>query len=206
MSSIEKRLRDELGELASWLIDKRAESSSVEQADSGSDSLPRLDLGADPVRSGGWGRLFRVAAVLLLIVGAVSVSRLLSEDPPSVVTVPTVPATQSPTTSAPTTSVPPTTTVDDPSTDDPLDESSLVELDPEADPDPPPDVPDELDPEVEAVSEVERDVAPPGALYESSAETEEWLIGPFRDRWWGDPQAAPWLFPLGRWVPTDRFR
>ena len=181
MSSIEKRLRDELGELASWLIDNRAESSSVEQADSGSDSLPRLDLGADPVRSGGWGRLFRVAAVLLLIVGAVSVSRLLSEDPPSVVTVPTVPATQSPTTSAPTTSVPPTTTVDDLSTGDPV-----AEL-----------LPDELDPEVEAVSEVERDVAPPGALYESSAETEEWLIGPFRDRWWGDPQAAPWLFPWG---------
>ena len=87
MSSIEKRLRDELGELASWLIDKRAESSSVEQADSGSDSIPRgsgidsiprLDLDADTVRPGGRGRLFRVAAVLLLIVGLVGASGLLS--------------------------------------------------------------------------------------------------------------------------------
>ena len=53
MSSIEKRLRDELGELASWLIDRRAESSSVEQADSGSDSIPR-DSGILVIRYLGW--------------------------------------------------------------------------------------------------------------------------------------------------------
>ena len=184
MSSIEKRLRDELGELASWLIDKRAESSSVEQADSGSDSIPRdsgadsiprLDLDADTVRSGGRGRLFRVAAVLVLIVGLVGASGLLSEDAPSVVTVPADPATQTPTTSAPTTSVPPTTTVDDLSTDDPGDESSLVELAPE----------------------VELDVPPPGPLDESSTQAEEWLIGPFGGSAYGDQQAAPSLFPWG---------
>ena len=186
MSSIEKRLRDELGELASWLIDRRAESSSVEQADSGSDSIPRLDLDADTVRSGGRGRLFRVAAVLVLIVGLGGVSGLLSEDAPSVVTVPADPATQTPTTSAPTTSVPPTTTVDDPSTDDSSTESSLEELAPEAD----------------LAPEVELDVAPQGALYESSIKAEEWLVGPFEERWnreyWpSEPQGAPWLFPWG---------
>ena len=167
MSSIEKRLRDELGELASWLIDRRAESSSVEQADSGSDSIHRLDLDADTVRPGGRGRLFRVAAALLLIVGIVSVSGLLSEDPPSVVTVPADPATQTPATSAPTTSVPPTTTVDDLSTDDPSDELSLVEPNLEVDPDPPPDVP----------------------LDESSTQAEEGLNDRFSPRRvfpWGD--------------------
>ena len=109
MSSIEKRMRDELGELASWLIDRRTESNSVEQADSGSDSIPRdsgsdsiprdsgadsiprLDLDADTVRPGGRNRLFRVAAVLLLIVGVISASRLLSENVPSVVTAPSRP-------------------------------------------------------------------------------------------------------------------
>ena len=175
MSSIEKRLRDQLGELASWLTNNRAEPSSVAQADSGSDSIPRLDLGADPVRSGGRGRLFRVAAALLLIVGVVSASRLLSEDAPSVVTAPTDPATQTPTTSAPTTSVSPTTTVDDPSTDDPSDESSLVELDPEVDSNPPPDVP----------------------LDESNTQAEEWLTGPFRGHAYGYQPASPWLVPWG---------
>ena len=179
MSSIEKRLRDELGELASWLIDRRAESSSVEQADSGSDSLPRdsgidsiprLDLDADTVRSGGRGRLFRVAAVLLLIVGIVGVSGLLSEDAPSVVTVPADPATQTPTTS-----VPPTTTVDDPSTDDSSTESSLEDLAPEVDPEVPPRRP----------------------LDGSSTQAEEWLIGPFGGSAYGDQQAAPSLFPWG---------
>ena len=167
MSSIEKRLHDELGELASWLIDKRAESSSVEQADSGSDSMPRdsgsdsiprLDLDADTVRSGGRSRLFRVAAVLLLIVGIVGVSGLLSEDAPSVVTVPADPASQTPTTS-----VPPTTTVDDLSTDDPSTESSLEELAPD----------------------VELDVPPSEAFDETSTQAEEWRS----TRWlvpWGD--------------------
>ena len=184
MSPIEKRLRDELGELASWLIDRRAESSSVEQADSGSDSIPRdsgadsiprLDLDADTVRSGGRGRLVRIAAVLVLIVGIVGVSGLLSEDAPSVVTVPADPASQTPTTSAPTTSVPPTTTVDDPSTDDAGDESSIVELAPEVDP----------------------EVPPRGPLDESSTQAEEWLIGPFGGSAYGDQQAAPSLFPWG---------
>ena len=189
MSSIEKRLRDELGELASWLIDKRAESSPVEQADSGSDSIPRdsgsdsiprLDLDADTVRSGGRSRLFRIAAVLVLIVGLVGVSGLLSEDAPSVVTVPADPATQTPTTSAPTTSapttsVPTTTTVDDLSTDDAGDESSIVDLAPEVDP----------------------EVPPRGPLDESSTQAEEWLIGPFGGYAYGDQQVAPSLFPWG---------
>ena len=187
MSSIEKRLRDELGELASWLIDRRAESSSVEQADSGSDSIPRdsgadsiprLDLDADTVRSGGRGRLVRVAAVLVLIVGLVGASGLLSEDAPSVVTVPADPASQTPTTSVPTSSVPPTTTVDDLSTDDPGDESLLVELAPEVDP----------------------DVPPPGPLDESSIRDEEWLKGPsgvWYGPWFETPQGVPWLVPWG---------
>ena len=174
MSSIEKRLRDELGELASWLIDKRAESSSVEQADSGIDSIPRLDLDADTVRSGGRGRLVRIAAVLVLIVGLVGASGLLSEDAPSVVTVPADPASQTPTTSAPTTSVPPTTTVDDPSTDDPSTESSLEDLAPEAEP----------APEAELAPEVELDVPPSEAFDETSTEAEKW-------------RSTPWLVPWG---------
>ncbi len=195
MSSIEKRLRDELGELASWLIDRRAESSSVEQADSGSDSIPRdsgadsiprLDLDADTVRSGGRGRLVRVAAVLLLIVGLVGASGLLSEDAPSVVTVPADPASQTPTTSVPTTA-----TVDDLSTDDAGDESSIVDLAPEV----------EFAPEADLAPEVELDVPPSEAFDESSIQPEEWLVGPFEE-WregegWSDPQAAPWLFPWG---------
>ncbi len=183
MSSIEKRLRDELGELASWLIDRRAESSSVEQADSGSDSIPRdsgadsiprLDLDADTVRSGGRGRLVRIAAVLVLIVGLVGASGLLSEDAPSVVTVPADPATQTPTTRVPTTSVSPTTTVDDLSTDDAGDESSIVDLAPEV----------EFAPEADLAPEVELDVPPSEAFDETSTGAEEW-------------RSIPWLVPWG---------
>ena len=170
MSSIEKRLRDELGELASWLTNKRAAPSSVEQVDSGDNSMPQLDLDADTVRSGGRGRLFRVAAALLLIVGIVSVSGLLSEDAPSVVTAPTDPATQTPTTSTP-----PTTTVDDLSSEDPVDGSSLVELDPEVDPEVDPDAPLDV------------------PLDESSIQVDELLIGPIR----GQARASPWLVPWG---------
>ncbi len=161
MSSIEKRLRDELGELASWLIDRRTESNSVEQADSGIDSIPRLNLDADTVRPGGRNRLFRVAAVLLLIVGVISASRLLSEDVPSVVTAPTDSTTQTPATSAPTTSVPPTTTVDDLSTDDSSTESSLEDLAPEVDP----------------------EVPPSEAFEETSTEAEKWRSTPWLVPW-----------------------
>ncbi len=164
MSSIEERLRDELGELASWLIDKRAESSSVEQVDSGDDSMPRLDLGADPARKGGHRRLFRVAAALLLIVGAVSASRLLSEDAPSVVTAPADPAdpaTRTPAASVPTTSVSPTTTVDDPRTDDSYTESSLEDLAPEVNP----------------------EVPPSEAFDETSTEAEKWRSTPWLVPW-----------------------
>ena len=185
MSSIEKRLRDELGELASWLIDKRAESSSVEQADSGSDSIPRdsgsdsiprLDLDADTVRSGGRGRLFRVAVVLVLIVGIVGVSGLLSEDAPSVVTVPADPATQTPTTS-----VPPTTTVDDLSTDDPSAELSLEDLAPEA----------------------ELDVPPSEANEETSTEAEKWRSTPWLVPW-GDGFLQIGYLNTSEEVPTER--
>ena len=120
------------------------------------------------MRSGGRGRLVRVAAVLVLIVGLVGASGLLSEDAPSVVTVPADPASQTPTTSAPTTSVPPTTTVDDPSTDDPSTESSLEELAPEA----------------ELAPEVELDVPPSEAFDETSTEAEKW-------------RSIPWLVPWG---------
>ena len=196
MSSIEKRLRDELGELASWLIDRRAESSSVEQADSGSDSIPRdsgadsiprLDLDADTVRSGGRSRLFRVAAVLLLIVGLVGASGLLSEDAPSVVTVPADPATQTPTTSVPTSSVPPTTTVDDPSTDDSSTESSLEDLAPEA----------------ELAPEVELDVPPSEAFDETSTEAEKWRSTPWLVPW-GDGFLQIGYLNTSEEVPTER--
>ena len=221
MSSIEKRLRDELGELASWLIDRRAESGSVEQADSGidsiprdsgADSIPRLDLDADTVRSGGRGRLFRVAAVLLLIVGLVGVSGLLSEDAPSVVTVPADPASQTPTTSAPTTSVPPTTTVDDTETDDvddsttvdgtatdDVDDSTTVDGTATDDVDDSTTVDDQLDESSgeQIVSEVELDVPPRGVLYESSTRAEEWLVGPFQGGMFGEWHDSPWLFPWG---------
>ncbi len=178
MSSIEKRLRDELGELASWLIDKRAESSSVGQAVSGSDSIPKLDLDADTVRPGGRSRLFRVAAALLLIVGIVSVGRLLSEDPPPVVTVPTDPATQTPTTSAP-----PTTTVDGTATED-VDDSTGAPLTATEDVDDSATADDQLDESSgeQIVSEVELDLP---------------LRGPFEGPVFGEWHRAPELFPWG---------
>ena len=40
-------------------------------------------------------------------------------------------------------------------------------------------------------------MSPQGALYESSTEAEEWLIGPFGGSVYSDQQAAPSLFPWG---------
>ena len=133
--------------------------------------------------SGSYRRWLKAASLSLLIAGLVASSACAREDTPLDATVPDGPAVESTSTTTaaatPTTSpAATTTTVVDLSIDDPA-----TEL-----------LPDELDPEVAAVSEVERGVAPPGALYESSA---EWLVGPFRDIWYGDPQAAPWLFPWG---------
>lgn len=105
MKRIEQRLRDELPELASWLIDRRAEPNSGMQP--GSDSVPELNLGTDSVPLDRRRWLLGVAAGLVAV-GLVGASVLLSEDDPSVVTVPSDPAVQTPAT--PTTSTPPPTT------------------------------------------------------------------------------------------------
>ncbi len=146
--------------------------------------------------SGRYRWSLKAVSLSLLIVGLVALGACVREDTPLEATVPSDPVDEraGTTIETPVPSTTPTTTVDDLSTDDlssetPTPTTTVVGLST--------DGPDDESSLEDPAPEVELDVPPSEAFDETNIQAEEWLVGPFGRSAYGDPQAAPWLFPWG---------